>query len=108
LGIAIGIAVLGHKVMATVGDKITALTNTRGFAVDFGAASTVLAASNMGLPVSTTHAAVGAIVGVGLARGFSAVDMGVLGRIVAYWLLTVPIAALTSIVIFTLLKWMIY
>ncbi|MBT8762974.1 inorganic phosphate transporter [Desulfohalobiaceae bacterium Ax17] len=108
LGIAVGITVLGHKVMATVGEKITTLTNTRGFAVDFGAASTVLAASNLGLPVSTTHAAVGAVVGVGLARGFSAVDFKVLGRIVVYWVLTVPIAALTSIIIFQILKWIIY
>ncbi|WFS63018.1 inorganic phosphate transporter [Pseudodesulfovibrio thermohalotolerans] len=107
-GIAVGIALLGHKVMATVGEKITTLTNTRGFAVDFGAASTVLVASNLGLPVSTTHAAVGGVVGVGLARGFSAVDFRVLLRIVAYWVATVPIAALTSIVIFVLLKWLCY
>jgi PiT family inorganic phosphate transporter len=106
LGIAVGITVLGHKVMSTVGEKITTLTNTRGFAVDFGAASTVLVASNMGLPVSTTHAAVGGVVGVGLARGFSAVDFRVLGKIVIYWVLTVPIAAFTSIVIFVLLKWL--
>ena len=105
LGIAVGIAALGHKVMSTVGEKITTLTNTRGFAVDFGAATTVLVASKLGLPVSTTHAAVGAVAGVGLARGFKAVDFGVLGRIVVYWLLTVPIAALTSIVIFQLLRW---
>lgn len=104
-GIALGIGLLGHKVMGTVGNKITVLTNTRGFSVDFGAATTVLAASNMGLPVSTTHASVGAVVGVGLARGFSAVNFKVLWRIVAYWLLTVPIAALTSIVIYTILKW---
>jgi len=108
LGIAIGIALLGHKVMATVGEKITTLTNTRGFAVDFGAASTVLIASNLGLPVSTTHAAVGGVVGVGLARGFKAVDFRVLLRIVAYWVATVPIAALTSIVFFVLLKWLCY
>ncbi|WP_319541844.1 inorganic phosphate transporter [uncultured Pseudodesulfovibrio sp.] len=107
-GIAFGIAVLGHKVMATVGSKITTLTNTRGFAVDVGAASTVLVASNLGLPVSTTHAAVGGVVGVGLARGFHAVDFRVLFRIVAYWVATVPIAALTSIVIFVLLKWLCY
>ncbi len=106
VGIAVGIAVLGHKVMATVGQKITTLTNTRGFAVDFGAASTVLVASNLGLPVSTTHAAVGAVVGVGVARGFGAVDFRVLGKIVFYWVLTVPIAALTSILIFELLKWL--
>ncbi|TIH14841.1 inorganic phosphate transporter [Marinifilum sp. JC120] len=105
LGIAIGISLLGHKVMSTVGEKITVLTNTRGFAVDFGAATTVLTASNMGLPVSSTHAAVGAVVGVGLARGFSAVNFKILGRIVLYWVLTVPIAAFTSIIIFSLLKW---
>ncbi|WP_291330105.1 inorganic phosphate transporter [Desulfovibrio sp. UCD-KL4C] len=105
IGIAIGIALLGHKVMGTVGTKITTLTNTRGFAVDFGAATTVLVASNMGLPVSSTHAAVGSVVGVGLARGFSAVNFKILGKIVVYWLLTVPIAALTSIIIFSLLKW---
>ncbi|WP_415719110.1 inorganic phosphate transporter [Maridesulfovibrio sp.] len=105
LGIAIGIALMGHRVMGTVGEKITVLTNTRGFAVDFGAASTVLAASNLGLPVSSTHAAVGAVVGVGLARGFSAVNFKILGRIVLYWVLTVPIAAITSITIFSLLKW---
>ncbi|MBI9111973.1 inorganic phosphate transporter [Maridesulfovibrio ferrireducens] len=105
VGIAIGIALLGYKVMGTVGTKITVLTNTRGFAVDFGAATTVLIASNMGLPVSSTHAAVGSVVGVGLARGFSAVNFQILGKIVLYWVLTVPIAALTSIIIFTVLKW---
>jgi len=107
-GIAFGISLLGHKVMATVGTKITSLTNTRGFSVDIGAASTVLVASNLGLPVSTTHAAVGGVVGVGLARGFHAVDFRVLFRIVAYWVATVPIAALTSIVFFVLLKWLCY
>ncbi|GFM34710.1 inorganic phosphate transporter [Desulfovibrio subterraneus] len=105
VGIAVGIALLGHKVMATVGEKITQLTNTRGFAVDFGAATTVLMASNLGMPVSTTHAAVGSIVGVGLARGFGAVDFRVLFKIVIYWVLTVPIAAFSSIVIFQLLRW---
>lgn len=104
-GIAIGIALLGHKVMATVGEKITQLTNTRGFAVDFGAATTVLMASNLGMPVSTTHAAVGSIVGVGLARGFGAVDFRVLFKIVLYWVLTVPIAAFSSIVIFQIMRW---
>ena len=104
LGIALGIMVFGRKVMATVGTKITSLTNTRGFSVDFGAATTVLAASNLGLPVSTTHAAVGGVVGVGLARGFSAVDFGVLLRIIIYWILTVPIAAFTSIVLYNILS----
>ncbi|MFP4257931.1 MAG: inorganic phosphate transporter, partial [Desulfovermiculus sp.] len=65
--------------------------------------TTVLAASNLGLPVSTTHAAVGGVVGVGLARGFSSVDFGVLFRIIVYWILTVPIAAFTSIVYYNIL-----
>lgn len=106
-GIAVGIMVLGRKVMATVGERITLLTNTRGFSVDFGAATTVLAASSLGMPVSTTHATVGAVMGVGLARGFAAVDFRVLGKIVLYWLLTVPIAAFTSIIIFQLLRWFV-
>jgi len=105
LGIATGIMLFGKKVISTVGEKITTLTNTRGFAGDFGTATTVLTASNMGLPVSTTHSAVGGVVGVGLARGFGAVDFGVLIKIIIYWILTVPIAAFTSIFIFQLLKW---
>lgn len=105
IGIAIGVMVLGKRVMSTVGERITLLTNTRGFSVGFGAATTVLMASNLGMPVSTTHATVGGVVGVGLARGFAAVDFRVLGKIVVYWLLTVPIAAFTSIIIFQLLRW---
>ena len=108
LGIATGIMMLGKRVMSTVGERITLLTNTRGFSVEFGAATTVLVASNMGMPVSTTHATVGGVVGVGLARGFAAVDFRVLGRIVIYWLLTVPVAAFTSIIIFQLLRWFVY
>lgn len=105
LGIASGIMLFGRNVITTVGEKITTLTNTRGFSVDFGAATTVLLASNLGMPVSTTHSAVGGVVGVGIARGFSAVDFGVLIKIVIYWVLTVPIAAFTSILIFQLMRW---
>ncbi len=108
VGIAVGIVCLGHKVMNTVGKRITKLTNTRGFAVAFGAATTVLLASNLGMPVSTTHAAVGAVVGVGVARGFSAVDFRVLYKIVLYWVLTLPIAAITCIVIYQILRWTIF
>ena len=104
-GITVGIIAMGHKVMNTVGERITKMNNTRGFAVDFSAATTVLMASNMGLPVSTTHATVGAVVGVGLARGFSSVDFRVLLRILLYWVLTVPIAAFSCIVIFQILRW---
>jgi len=105
LGIALGIALLGARVIRTVGTRITTLTHTRGFSVNYGSATAVLVASMLGMPVSTTHACVGGVTGVGLARGFSAIDLTVLLRIVAYWVLTVPIAALTCIVIFQTLRW---
>lgn len=107
-GIALGTFCLGHKVMHTMGKRITKLTNTRGFAVAFGAATTVLLASNLGMPISTTHAAVGAIVGVGVARGFSAVDFRVLYKIGIYWVLTLPIAAITCIIIYEILRYTIF
>jgi PiT family inorganic phosphate transporter len=94
----------GHRVMETIGTKITTLTNTRGFSVDFAAASTVLIASKLGLPVSTTHAAVGGVLGVGLAGGIEAVNFGVVFQIMIYWVLTVPAAAATSMVIFKILQ----
>jgi PiT family inorganic phosphate transporter len=104
IGIACGIGMAGHRVMDTIGNKITTLTNTRGFAVDFAAATTVLIASKLGLPVSTTHAAVGGVMGVGLARGIEAVNFNILYKIVLYWILTVPAAALTSMIVFKLLE----
>ncbi len=106
VGIACGILLLGYKVMDTVGERITKMNNTRGFSVAFSAATTVLMASNLGLPVSTTHATVGSVVGVGLARGFQAVDFRVLGKILLYWVLTVPIAGFSCIIIFQILRWL--
>ncbi|MDD5451904.1 MAG: inorganic phosphate transporter [Desulfovibrionales bacterium] len=103
VGIAAGIAMWGHRVIETMGHKITTLTNTRGFSVEFGAATTVLLASKMGLPVSTTHAAVGSVIGVGLARGIEAVNFRIVGQIMLYWFITVPIAAITSMVIYKIL-----
>ena len=105
IGITCGIAMAGYRVMETIGKKITTLTNTRGFSVDFAAATTVLVASKLGLPVSTTHAAVGGVLGVGFAGGIEAVNIGVVFRIILYWILTVPAAAVTSIVIFWLLNY---
>jgi len=104
LGIAAGIGMAGHRVMDTIGTKITTLTNTRGFSVDFAAASTVLIASKLGLPVSTTHAAVGGVLGVGLAGGIEAVNFGIVFQIMIYWVLTVPAAAITSMIIFKILE----
>jgi len=93
-----------NKVMKTMGDRITKLTNTRGFSVDFGGATTVLLASKLGLPISTSHTAVGAIIGVGLAKGLDAIDLRVIRKIIISWLLTLPIAAITSAIIFIGMK----
>jgi PiT family inorganic phosphate transporter len=107
VGIAIGCLTWGRRVMRTVGGKITKLTHTRGFSVEFAAATTVLTASKLGLPVSTSHTVVGAVIGVGLARGLDAVDTRVIKKIVISWVLTVPIAASTSALIFIALRAMI-
>ena len=104
IGIAIGCVTWGHKVMKTLGYRITSLTNTRGFSVDFGAATTVLIASKLGLPISTSHTVVGAVIGVGLARGLDAVDLGVVRKIIVTWLVTVPAAAGLSAIIFLILR----
>lgn len=102
--IALGILMWGYKVIETVGHKITELNNTRGYSVDFGTATAVLIASKLGLPVSTTHAAVGAVIGVGLAGGLAAVDFGVVWRIISYWVVTIPLSAIPAMIIFKLLK----
>ena len=104
IGIAFGCMTWGRRVMQTVGKRITSLTNTRGFSVDFGAATTVLVCSKMGLPISTSHTVVGAVIGVGLARGLEAVDLSVIKKIIVSWAVTLPVAAGTSIGIFLLLR----
>ncbi len=102
--IAVGILTWGYRVIETMGSKITELTSVRGFTVEFSAATVILIATMMGLPVSTTHAAVGAFVGVGLARGLQGLlDLGTLARIMVYWVITVPVAALTSALIYIVL-----
>ena len=101
-GIAIGVMTLGWRVMETIGKKITDITPTRGFAAEFGAATTILVFSMpfLAVPVSTTHTLVGAVVGVGLAGGAKAVDFRVFGKIAASWVASVPAAAFGAIVLF--------
>lgn len=103
-GIVIGLATYGFKVMATIGKKITELTPSRGFAAELGAAATVVLASATGLPISTTHTLVGAVLGVGLARGIGALNLRVIGSIFASWLVTLPAGAILAIVFFYLFK----
>ena len=83
----------GYRVIATIGKKITELTPTRGFAAEFAAASVVLFASKLGLPISATHTLVGAVMGVGFARGFNSVRSETVKEIVASWVVTIPVGA---------------
>src|SRR5690606_36328477 len=92
-GIVLGLVTLGARVMRTVGEKITLLTPTRGFCANLATASTVVLASRTGLPVSTTHIAVGAVIGVGMARGLSGLDLRVIGEICVTWVVTLPVGA---------------
>jgi PiT family inorganic phosphate transporter len=103
-GIVIGLATYGRHVIATVGQKITQLTPSRGFAAELAAATTIVIASGTGLPISTTHTLVGAVLGVGLARGIEAIDLRVVGRIFVSWVVTIPAGALLAIVFFTIFK----
>ncbi|RLA54347.1 MAG: phosphate permease [Gammaproteobacteria bacterium] len=103
-GIMLGLATYGFRVMATVGRKITMLTPSRGFAAELGAAATVVTASATGLPISTTHTLVGAVLGVGFARGIAAINLRVVGNIFMSWLVTLPAGAGLSILFFFLLK----
>ncbi len=100
LGIVIGLATFGRHVIATVGESITQLTPSRGFAAELSAATTIVVASGTGIPISTTHTLVGAVLGVGLARGIEAIDLRVVGRIFISWVITIPAGALFAIVFF--------
>lgn len=102
-GIALGIATWGYRVIKMVGERITQLTFTRGFSAEFATATTVLTASAIGMPISTTHTLVGSVIGVGLAGGLAGVNLGVIQRIIFSWILTLPIAMLLSIGIYTIL-----
>ena len=103
-GIVIGLITYGHKVIATIGTGITQLTPSRGFAATLAAAATVVIASGTGIPVSTTQVLVGAVLGVGLARGMAALDTRVINKIFLSWIVTLPAGAFMSIVFFFALK----
>lgn len=103
IGISFGVAILGYRVMKTVGQDITELNNTRGFSIDFSTATTVLIASTLGMPISTTHTVVGAVSGVGFARGIEVVNVGILKNIIISWFVTVPFAAGVSALLYIIL-----
>jgi len=104
IGIVFGLATWGYRVMETVGRKITELTPSRGFSAELAAALTIVLASRLGIPVSTTHILVGSVLGVGLARGIGALDLRVVGRILVSWVASLPIAAILSIFFFYFFK----
>lgn len=104
IGMVLGISLLGHKVMSTLGNKITLLSYSKGFCVDLATATTVTSATIFGLPVSSTHAATGSIIGVGLAKKKHKLNYSILLKIVMTWIITVPTAALLTVVVFWILR----
>jgi PiT family inorganic phosphate transporter len=103
-GIVVGLATFGIRVISTVGKKITQLTPSRGFAAELAAATTIVIASGTGIPISTTHTLVGAVLGVGLARGIEAIDLRVVVRIFVSWVITIPAGAFLAIIFFFIFK----
>jgi len=102
-GIVVGLATWGYRVMATIGERVTEITPTRGFCAEFATASVVLANSQIGLPISTTHTLVGSVIGVGMARGIKALNLRIIMDIMKSWIATVPIAAIIAGGIFKVL-----
>jgi len=103
-GIVVGLATFGRHVIATVGEKITQLTPSRGFAAELAAATTIVIASGTGIPISTTHTLVGAVLGVGMARGIEAIDLRVVAKVFVSWIVTIPAGAILAIMFFFLFK----
>jgi PiT family inorganic phosphate transporter len=103
-GIVVGLGTYGIRVIKTVGSQITQLTPSRGFAAEIAAAFTIVVASGTGMPISTTHTLIGAVLGVGMARGISAINLGVVGKIFLSWIITIPAGAILSITFFFMLR----
>ena len=104
LGIVLGLAMWGYRVIETIGKKITEMTPSRGFSAEFGAATIVLLFSMLKLPISTTQTLVGAVLGVGLARGLASIDMGVIRKIFSAWIIELPLTAAFTATIFLSLQ----
>jgi phosphate/sulfate permease len=104
VGIVIGLATWGWRVIETIGKRITELTPTRGFCAEIGAATTIVFASKLGLPISTTHTLVGAVLGVGLARGIGALNLNTVRDIIASWIITIPAGAILTVFFFYVLR----
>ena len=105
IAVVLGLAMYGHKVIATIGSNITELTPSRGFAASLATSMTVILASGTGLPISTTQTLVGAVLGVGIARGITALNLNVIGGIFMSWAITLPAGALLSVIFFSVFKW---
>jgi PiT family inorganic phosphate transporter len=103
LGIVVGLSTYGYKVIETIGKKITEITPTRGFSAEFATATTVLVFSKFGIPISTTHTMVGAVIGVGFARGIATLNLRVIRNIFTSWLVTIPAAAILTVIIYKII-----
>jgi len=108
IGIVVGLATWGYKVIQTIGSKITELTPSSGFAANIGAATTIVLASKLEMPISTTHTLIGAVLGIGMARGAESLNFGIVRKIVLSWVVTIPAGAFLAIVIFYILKTLLY
>ncbi|MEK9650484.1 MAG: inorganic phosphate transporter [Gammaproteobacteria bacterium] len=104
IGIVFGLAILGHRVIRTVGKKITELTPSLGFSAEIATASTVVAATYLGFPISTTHTLVGGVIGVGLAKGVEHLNLSSIGKIIISWLVTIPAGAAFTVLFYVLLR----
>ena len=104
IGIIVGFAILGYRVIETIGKKITEITPSRGFSAEFGSATTVLICSKLGMPIPTTHTLVGAVIGIGMARGVSSLNLKLITNIITTWFITIPGTAILTMIFYCVLE----